>query len=253
MKRKKLIVVVAITVICSIFIHHTDFSDGFLSTTVSDAEASDTTTSKTDTNLDTRNQKDAAPVSQQEFGYVDGQYILKIPSSIGIITYYNQHDIRWADSIFGGSDTISHYGCGPTVLSMLVTSFTNQNITPDNMAKWACANDYWCEGSGSKHSLIPEGAAYYGLGVESCPDYTVEQIIDDLQREAIFVALVGPGQFTDSGHFIILANYWAGTTVNVVDPNNIDNCRIPFELQPILDELYPSNNSGGPLWKIYIK
>ena len=117
-------------------------------------------------------------------------YSLSIPSSIGIITYYNQTDARWGSTMYGGNDPISIYGCGPTVLSMLVSSFTEQEITPDAMAAWARDNHYWVSTSGSAHALIPEGAAYYGLSVEPFSDYTEQGMIQALHDKSIFVALV---------------------------------------------------------------
>lgn len=190
---------------------------------------------------------DAAPVFQ------NGIYSLSIPSSIGTITYYNQTDARWGNAIYGGNDTIAVYGCGPTVLSMLVSSFTEQDIPPDAMAVWARENQYWVNASGSTHALIPEGTAHYGLSVEPFSDYTEQGIIQALNDESIFVALVGPGHFTSSGHFIILADYWSGSAVRIVDPNSLENTQIPWEVGLILNELNYSAQSGGPLWKISIK
>jgi len=47
------------------------------------------------------------------------------------ITYYNQTNPLWADKFYGADDTIAVYGCGPTVLAMLVSSLTDTVITPD--------------------------------------------------------------------------------------------------------------------------
>lgn len=155
--------------------------------------------------------------------------------------------------MYGGNDPISIYGCGPTVLSMLVSSFTEQEITPDAMAAWARDNHYWVSTSGSAHALIPEGAAYYGLSVEPFSDYTEQGMIQALHDESILVALVGPGHFTSSGHFIIIADYWSGSAVRIVDPNSLENTQIPWQAGLILNELNYSAQSGGPLWKISIR
>lgn len=188
-----------------------------------------------------------APVFQ------DGVYTLSIPSSIGTLTYYNQTDVRWADAIYGGSDPVSTHGCGPTVLAMLVSSFTNEDITPDAMAAWAKDNNYWVSNSGSLHSLIPEGAAHYGLAAESFSDYTQDGILNALKDESILVALMGPGHFTDSGHFIILADDWSGASVRIADSNSLENSQKPWKVSLILDELNYNAQSGGPLWRISIK
>ncbi len=47
------------------------------------------------------------------------------------VVYYNQKDPKWADKIYGDNNTISVYGCGPTTLAMLVSSLTEETLTPD--------------------------------------------------------------------------------------------------------------------------
>lgn len=170
-------------------------------------------------------------------------------SSVGILTYYNQSDPRWASAIYGGSDPISRYGCGPTVLAMIVSSFTDQTITPDEMAKWASTN-YWVAGSGSRHSLIPEGAASFGFHVEPLQSFTVEGVKSALKNGNLLVALMGPGHFTTSGHFIIITDYWANDQVTIADPANADNCLLSWDISLILQELLPANDSGAPVWVI---
>lgn len=180
----------------------------------------------------------------------DGMYSLSIPSSIGTLTYYNQNDIRWADFLYGKKDPLSVYGCGPTVLAMLVSSFTDTDVTPDKMAKWAYEHHYWRSGSGSVHSLIPEGAAAFGFSAASLPGLTEEHMIEALNNNSILVALMGPGHFTDSGHFIIIADYWSGSKVTVADPNSLENTQTPWDISLLLDELKMSAKAGGPVWAI---
>lgn len=176
--------------------------------------------------------------------------LTSIPSSVGTLTYYKQNDPRWAEALYGGSDPISVYGCGPTVLAMLVTSFTEQTMTPDAMAQWAAANHYWAAGSGSKHSLIPEGAAAFGLHAESFQDFSPEGVKAALKNGSILVALMGPGHFTSNGHFIIIAGYWSGELVSVADPASLENTKIPWDINLILNELSTSQTDGGPVWSV---
>lgn len=177
-------------------------------------------------------------------------YTLSIPSSIGTLTYYNQYDARWADFLYGNRDPLGRYGCGPTVLAMLVTSFTEQTVLPSDMAAWAAANNYWSPGAGTAHSFIPEGAAAFGFSVQPFLDYTDSGIRAALESGYILVALMGPGQFTSSGHFIIVTDYWSGNQVSVADPANLDNTLKPWDIQLILNEVSRSANSGGPIWMI---
>lgn len=192
----------------------------------------------------------AAPDPIEPPVVTDGQYTLALESSVGILTYYNQTDIRWADYLYGGQDPLKKYGCGPTALAMIVTSFTNQTILPSEMADWAAANHYWAPQGGTAHNFIPECAAAFGLQAYSFQNLTVQGVLDELTNGHILVALMGPGHFTGSGHFIIITDYWTGTQVRIADPANLDNTQTPWEIQTILDELSRFANSGGPVWSI---
>ena len=117
---------------------------------------------------------DAAKAPVEAPVVTDGQYSLTIESSIGILTYYNQSDARWADYLYGGQDPLKKYGCGPTALSMIVSSFTNQTLLPFEMADWAAANHYWSPGGGTAHNFIPECAAAVGVQVKTSQKCYVE-------------------------------------------------------------------------------
>lgn len=199
---------------------------------------------------ETNTPSDAVPETKDVPVFTDGVYTLSIPSSVGLLTYYSQHDSRWADALYGGQDPITSYGCGPTVLAMLVSSFTGQTTFPSEMADWAAANNYWAAGSGTKHDFIMEGAAAFGFHAESFQNYTKEGIISELKNGHILVALMGPGHFTVSGHFIILSDYWSGDKISVADPASLENTQTPWDAQIVLDELLYGSKGGGPLWSI---
>lgn len=182
--------------------------------------------------------------------FSDGIYTLSMISSVGTLTYYNQHDVRWAGEFFGGNDPISGYGCGPTALAMVVSSFTEHTMPPNDMAHWAADNHYWVAGHGSKHGLIPEGAAAFGLHAESFGDLTEEGVKNSLATGHILIALMGPGHFTANGHFIVITDYWSDSQVSIADPNSLENTQKPWDIQLILNELKKSSTSGGPVWEI---
>ncbi len=182
-----------------------------------------------------------------------GSYDYTMMCGIGALTYYNQGDPRWAGEIFGGSDTLAGYGCGPTALAMLVNSFTNTRITPPEMAQWAADNGYWFPRGGSIHSLIPEGAAAFGLQAESFQDFTEEGVRQALSDGKVLVALMGHGHFTQTGHFIIIASYYSGSQVTIADPSSIENTLIPWDINLILEERNSRASNGGPIWAISLQ
>ena len=193
---------------------------------------------------------DAAPAPEEPPVVTDGCYTLSLKSSIGTLTYYNQTDARWTDYLYGGQDPMHTYGCGPTVLAMIVSSFTEYTYTPSDMAAWAAEHGYWSASHGTKHTFIPECAESFGLKAAPFTNYTVENILSELSDGHILVALMGPGHFTDGGHFIIIADYWSGSQVRIADPVNLENTQQPWDLQLILNELSANAQAGGPVWSI---
>ncbi len=179
-----------------------------------------------------------------------GEYILSLTTSIGTLTYYNQSDSRWANYPYGGSDPLAVYGCGPTVMAMLVNSFTEHTCQPPDMAAWAADNHYWSSGYGTKHEFIPEGAAAFGLQAESFRELTAEGVMSELKNGHVLVALMGPGHFSDSGHFIIITENWTENQVRVADPARLERTQAAWDVQIILDELLRSASAGGPVWSI---
>lgn len=178
----------------------------------------------------------------------DGEMLL--PGTGCNIIYYKQNDSRWADKIYGGNDTIGIYGCGPTVLAMVVSSLTEDKIKPDTMANWAYNNGYFCQGSGSYHSLIPEGATSFGLSVTNLNTPTPDVIRQELSTGKIIVALMDEGYFTSGGHFIILRSSTLDGKIMIVDPMSLENSQTPWDIDFILNESKKKANSGGPMWSI---
>ena len=177
-------------------------------------------------------------------------YSIMLDTAAGPMIYYNQGDLRWADHLYGGEDPMKEYGCGPTVLAMLANSFTSTSITPDLAADWASANGYFAPQSGSYHSLIPEGLAAFGLQTESVAIPSPEAILERLSQGHLLVALMGKGALTQSGHFIIITQIAGNRQVYIADPNNYQNCWIPWSLDQLTAELKACYDSGGPLWAV---
>lgn len=45
------------------------------------------------------------------------------------VVYYNQLDERWKYELYG-TDTIGGYACGPTAMSIVVSSLTSETVDP---------------------------------------------------------------------------------------------------------------------------
>ncbi len=165
------------------------------------------------------------------------------------IVYYNQTDPRWAEEPYG-SDNIGGYGCGPTAMAMAVSSLTDTDINPVQMAQYCVEQGYWAKKHGSYHSIVSGVAEDYGLVCTSLPPEEAEE--DDISRYlsngSLIVALMGPGHFTNRGHFILLRGVTLDGSILVADPASPERSLITWDLALILDELSSNRSSGGPMW-----
>lgn len=177
--------------------------------------------------------------------------LLQSKGAIDVI-YYMQSDARWANAYYGGTDTMEVYACGPTSMSIVVSSLTDIKIDPVQMANWANQNGYWYPKSGSLHSFIPDAAKAFGLnseGVENTPE-AIQKISTALQEGKLVVALMGKGQFTRSGHFIVLRGITSEGKILVADPASKERTNQEWDVNTIVKEAKAWANANGPFWII---
>ncbi len=166
------------------------------------------------------------------------------------VVYYSQTDPRWKDEIYGTANTIGVYGCGPTALAMVLSTLTDETVTPLDAAKWAYDNGHFSNNKGSYHSIIPSGAEKHGLNCESLVNPTKQTIIDELSDGKMIVVLMNKGTFTSEGHFIILRGITEDSKVLIADPKSLDNSNVPWDIDLILNEAKYTASYGGPFWAI---
>ncbi len=130
-----------------------------------------------------------------------------------------QWDKRWGYSEFG-DDNMALDGCGPTCLSMVLIGLTGkQTYNPVYVANYCKNQGYYLEGVGTKWEFFTEGAEYFD--VNSSQISNDEQVmINQLEKGNILICSMAPGDFTTSGHFIVIWDYVDGEFV-VNDPNSV--------------------------------
>lgn len=141
------------------------------------------------------------------------------------VPLFLQWDKRWG-YIEYGSDVAGLTACGPVCLSMCAYYLTgNEEFSPDYMIDFALDNGYCARGKGSQWSLISEGGEQLGLNVEELP-LVEKKIKDSLKDGNPIICVMGPGDFTTTGHFIVLADYDSENDVyKINDPNSKENSR----------------------------
>ncbi len=118
-----------------------------------------------------------------------------------------QWDKRWGAFRYGEKSVLAVSGCGPTALSMVIVGLThNKEATPDNVADFSMNNGYYLQGTGTKWSLMTEGAAQFGISSEQLPA-DKEQMEKSLDEGGFLICSMGRGDFTLAGHFIVIYDY----------------------------------------------
>ena len=189
-------------------------------------------------------------LSMTEFSAMGASYEgVVFTDGVTQVTYYNQLDSRWANSLYG-TDNIGGYACGPTAMAIVVSSLTSETVDPPHMAQWAYENGYWCSRSGSYHTLIPGASEEWGLDVEGCTAAEPQRIVDALADGKLVVALMTKGHFTSSGHFIVLRGVTSDGQIMVADPSSYSRSEKTWDLSIILNEASKNAGAGGPFWII---
>lgn len=138
----------------------------------------------------------------------------------GVIPYMSQYDERWAYHAYGSS-VVGVTGCGPTCLAMAAAGLNGDgSINPARVADFASQAGYYAPGSGTTWTLFTEGSAHYGL---KCTELPLDEstMRAALSAGGVIVASMLPGDFTQSGHFIVI--YGCGAEgFRVHDPNSAE-------------------------------
>ena len=136
----------------------------------------------------------------------------------GEIPLLLQWDERWGYQNYGDG-MLAVNGCGPTALSMVIVGLTgNKQATPYQVAQYAEQNGYYVEGVGSSWSMMTDIGSHFGIqGREISLDK--DNIQTELESGHPIICAMRPGDFTTTGHFIVLTGMKDGK-ICVHDPNS---------------------------------
>ncbi len=151
------------------------------------------------------------------------------------VPLFMQWDPRWGYLTYG-SDVAGLTGCGPVCLSMAAIYVTDDPaFSPDAMIRFAAEEGYYVPGSGSSWTLISQGGVKLGLSVTELP-LDEGQILKSLEAGHPVICAMGPGDFTATGHFIVITGARDGYfTVN--DPNSKANSEYLWQYAVIKDQI----------------
>lgn len=137
------------------------------------------------------------------------------------VPLFLQWDQRWGYIPYG-SDVAGLTGCGPVCLSMAAFYLTGDpQYSPDRMLRFASENGYYVSGSGSSWTLISQGGVQLGFDVTELP-LDENRIRRNLEVGVPIIFVVGPGDFTSTGHFLVMTG-WEDGKIRLNDPNSVAN------------------------------
>lgn len=146
-----------------------------------------------------------------------------------------QWDERWGYTKYG-DNIMGLSGCGPTCLSMVCIYLLNDpQYTPRYIADFAEQYGYCVPGNGSAWTLISEGGKELGLDVIEIP-LDEDRIIRNLEVGNPIICIMGPGDFTTSGHYIVMTGYVDGK-IKVNDPNSPTKSEKLWDYDEIKDQI----------------
>lgn len=150
------------------------------------------------------------------------------------VPLFLQWDSRWGYLEYGGKPA-GLTACGPVCLSMAAYYLTGDPAySPDRMIAFAGDGGYYSPGNGSSWTLISQGGVELGFAVTELP-LVKQRIFDNLEAGNPIICAMGKGDFTTSGHFIVLVGIEDGL-LRVNDPNSRANSERLWKFEDIEDQ-----------------
>ena len=159
----------------------------------------------------------------------------------GSVPLLMQWDKRWGYDLYGDA-MIGIAGCGPTCMTMAYVYHTGDTqMNPRSMAEFAQENGFHTA-DGTSWDFWTLGASALGLYGEviSLSENAMKGVLD---AGGVIVCSMAPGDFTTTGHFILLRGYDEnGFFVN--DPNREKNSGKQWDYDTLASQI-------KNLWGIY--
>lgn len=160
--------------------------------------------------------------------------ILKKEIEKELPTFY-QWDQRWG-YIYYGEDVLALTGCAPTSLSMIL-SYLKQDpsISPAALASFAEKNNLYQEGQDTFWAFFEKAASLYNVFTKKIA-VSKREITNRLNNKQPIILRMKPGDFTKTGHFIVVSGFYKDGTLMVHDPNSKARSLKHWEIETVLEQ-----------------
>ena len=148
--------------------------------------------------------------------------------------FVNYYQTDYQES-YGYGSTIASAGCGPTSMAMVLTYLKGETIDPVETANWSLKNGHRVKNNGTAWSFFNAISKEYGVESKQM-SVSRSNITSSLQDGKMVVMVVGPGHFTNGGHYIVLTGMNEDGSINVADPNSRAKSEKTWDMSVFLNE-----------------
>ena len=146
-----------------------------------------------------------------------------------------QWDARWGSTVYS-STAFALTGCCPTSLAMVYQGLTGKgDLTPYDMGRRASEGGYETQFDGTDATFLVSEAASLGL---SCEEVAADaaSVRAALEGGAVLIRNVGPGDFTDNGHFFVVTGIDDAGNLTVNDPYSAERSNRSWNVDTVLGQ-----------------
>lgn len=163
----------------------------------------------------------------------DGDFTMDVTGDT--VPLYLQFDEQWGYADYG-KNIVGLSGCGPTCLSMAYTYLKQDgSMNPIKVADFATEKGYLDESGDTSWTLMTEGAAELGLDSEELTA-SKDAMTTALENGSVIICSMSSGDFTKSGHFIVIREYKDGLFY-VNDPNSEARSQVGWDYERLESQI----------------
>lgn len=159
-----------------------------------------------------------------------------LSSSGGEMIYFEQDSPKY-NKVPYGSNYLGSHGCGPTCMAMVVSTFSNVIVEPDEMGDWAVDNGYYVKNVGTAYGLMTAAAEKYGVPMTKINKSDEDAVVSALKEGKLLLTVVSKGDFTRGSHFLLLRGITEDGKLLVADSGNYDRSLMEWDYDSVFSQI----------------
>ena len=165
------------------------------------------------------------------------------------VVYFNQTEEPWGSMPYGTS-TIGAAGCGPTSMSIVISTLTGKIVNPQTTCAFSMNNGEYVPGAGTAHSFIGNAASNWGLTCERVGKDRMDYVVQSLKEGKMVVEICEAYTITGSGsgHFIVFTGVTRDGYITIADCASRERSTKAYSVDTI--KSYGRDLSAGAFWII---